>query len=180
MKPIEIDDEVHDALSNRARGFNDTPNMVLRRLLELGDGNPTTHNGSSKETVTVSRMTEFLRSDGFQRHHQVVDRYLAILGFAHRERPAEFARLENFSRGRRIYFAKTREAVESSGQGVKASSIPNSAYWTLTTLDNRTKRAHLEEVLRILGYTREEITEALRNLPDSGIRRRHVNLDEYH
>ena len=35
MKHIEIDDEVFSALEERIAGFNDTPNLVLRRVFHL-------------------------------------------------------------------------------------------------------------------------------------------------
>jgi len=34
---IRVDDDVYRSLQSRARPFDDTPNSVLRRLLELGD-----------------------------------------------------------------------------------------------------------------------------------------------
>jgi negative regulator of replication initiation len=34
---IRVDDDVYRGLQNQARPFEDTPNSVLRRLLELGD-----------------------------------------------------------------------------------------------------------------------------------------------
>jgi hypothetical protein len=36
MRSIEVDDEVYHALESKVRGFGDTPNLVLRRLLGIG------------------------------------------------------------------------------------------------------------------------------------------------
>ena len=43
----------------------------------------------------------------------------------------------------------------------------------LTTLDNKAKRIVVEDLLNALGYSGNEISLALAELPDSGIRRRH-------
>lgn len=40
MKTIEIDFDVHRAIEAERRGFHDTPNAVLRRMLQLGPAEP--------------------------------------------------------------------------------------------------------------------------------------------
>jgi Mrr restriction endonuclease-like protein len=49
-REIEIDEEVWDLLKDRAEPFVDTPNTVIRRLLDL----PTSMNGSGPDTNAAS------------------------------------------------------------------------------------------------------------------------------
>ena len=52
MSPtIRIDDEVFDELKKHAEPFVDTPNTVLRRILELGESGIESSNGSGDEAA---------------------------------------------------------------------------------------------------------------------------------
>jgi negative modulator of initiation of replication len=115
-----------------------------------------------------------MRSERFQRHHQAVDRYLVILGWLHLTHPKQFADAAlKFHRGSRAYFGRSEKEILESGDGVTAKQIPQSPFWTLTTLDNKSKRLVLEDILRALGYSSSDINLVLAELPDSGIRRSH-------
>jgi len=182
MHSIEIDDQVLEELSRRATGFYVTPNDVLRRLLQLGAASQASPkqiaaNGTPPAAAAAlpSTLTEFVRSERFTRHHQAVDKFLAMLGWLHHMHPKQFADVASaFRRGSRRYFAKSEREILQSGDGVTAKAIPQSPFWVLTTLDNKSKRIVLEDVLRALGYSRSDINSALAVLPDSGIRRSHA------
>ena len=181
MHSIQIDDQVFAELSRRATGFNVTPNDVLRRILDI----PTTSSAQSRSKpievpqplsgVPVPQsLTEFIRSERFQRHHQTIDRFLIMLGWLNATHPKQFADAAlGFQRGRRLYFAKSEKEILESGENVTAKPIPQSAFWALTTLDNKSKRAVVEDILRALSYSHGDINLALAELPDSGIRRSH-------
>jgi len=176
MNSIEIDDQVFAELARRATGFHVTPNDVIRRILDLSA--PSSERLAAPQppppTPVASTVTEFIRSERFQRHHQAVDRYLVILGWLHSAHQKQFADAAlRFHRGSRAYFAKSEKEIVESGDGVTAKQIPQSPFWTLTTLDNKSKRLVLEEMLRGLGYSRTDINLVLAELPDSGIRRSH-------
>jgi negative modulator of initiation of replication len=176
MNSIEIDDQVFTELARRATGFHATPNDVLRRILDL-PAPPAqalaTPQPQSPPPV-ASTISEFIRSERFQRHHQAVDRYLVILGWLHSAHARQFADAAlRFHRGSRAYFAKSEKEILESGEGVTARQIPQSQFWTLATLDNKSKRLVLEDILRALSYSRSDITLVLGELPDSGIRRSH-------
>ncbi len=79
-----------------------------------------------------------------------------------------------FRRGTRRYFAKSEREILQSGEGITAKPIPQSPFWVLTTLDNKSKRIVLEDMLRALGYSRSDINLVVAELPDSGIRRSHA------
>ena len=120
-------------------------------------------------------MPEFLRSDRFRRHHQAIDKFLAILGWLDHAQPKQFSEVAlAFRRGSRRYFAKSEREILQSGDGITAKPIPQSPFWVLTTLDNKSKRIVVEDVLRVLGYSRGDTNLTLAELPDSGIRRSHA------
>lgn len=178
MKSIQIDDHVFAELARHATGFNVTPNDVLRRILNLTTpALPSVmklaDNPSSSAQIPQA-LTEFVKSEQFQRHQQTVDRFLVILGWLHTAHPKEFvAAALGFRRGKRLYFAKSEKEILESGEGVTAKPIPQSPFWALTTLDNKSKRLVIEDILRTLGYSPGDINLVLAELPDSGIRRSH-------
>jgi negative modulator of initiation of replication len=179
MHSIEIDDLVFAELASRATGFHVTPNDVLRRILNLTGTSeqsslPATVPPTAQSTGPAPTLLEFIRSDRFQRHYQAVDRYLVLLAWlqaTHRDKFSEAAL--GFSRGNRLYFAKSEREILQSGEGITAKPIPQSPFWALTTLDNKTKRMILEDILRALNYPPGDINVVLAELPDSGIRRSH-------
>lgn len=180
MHSIEIDDQVFNELAQRATGFHITPNDVLRKILQL-NAHPAApraaspSNAAASSTALPDSLPEFLRSERFRRQHQAVDKFLAILGWLHHAHPKQFSEVAlAFRRGSRRYFAKTEREILQGGEGVTAKPIPQSPFWVLTTLDNKSKRLVVEDVLRALGYSRGDINVALAELPDSGIRRSHA------
>lgn len=178
MPTIEIDYEVFAELSRRAIGFHVTPNDVLRGILDLKQvlpgqsfAKPTSSPQGSAEAPQT--LTDFVKCDRFQRQHQAVDRFLLILGWVHSMRPKEFREAAlAFHRGSRRYFASSQKEILQTGDGVTAKPIPQSPFWALTTLDNKSKRIVLEDMLQALQYGQEEIDLVLAQVPDSGIRRR--------
>jgi negative modulator of initiation of replication len=182
MHSIEIDDQVFAELSHRATGFHVAPNDVLRRILNLRAPTslqpvavPLTVPQLTPTAPVASTLVEFIRSERFQRHHQAVDRYLVILGWLHSAEPKQFAEAAlGFHRGSRLYFAKSEQEILQSGDGITAKPIPQSPFWALTTLDNKSKRMVLEDMLRALSYSRGDIDLVVAQLPDSGIRRSHA------
>lgn len=177
MNAIEIDDQVFAEIARRATGFHVTPNDVLRRILSLSAAPVAAAPPPPSPEPVASTLTEFIKSEQFQRHHQAIDRYLLVLGWLHSAHPKQFAEAAlKFHRGSRAYFAKSEKEILESGDGVTARQIPQSQFWTLATLDNRSKRLVIEDLLRALGYSRSDIGPVLAELPDSGIRRSHARL----
>lgn len=174
MNSIEIDDQVFAELERRVTGFHVTPNDVLRRILELPEASQQPTPPSTFPAPTPSALSGFLRSEQFQQYHQAVDKYLAILNWLHMTHLEQFGNVVmKFQRGTRTYFAKSEKAILENGKGVTAKQIPQSPFWALTTLDNKSKRLVLEELLRALRYSLADIKLAANELKDSGIRRNH-------
>ncbi len=118
MNSIQIDDQVFAELSHRATGFHVTPNDVLRRILNLSAPTQAAATPQPAPPPVASTLTEFIKSERFQRHHQVIDRYLIILGWLHSAHPKQFAEAAlKFHRGSRAYFAKSEKEILESGDG---------------------------------------------------------------
>jgi negative regulator of replication initiation len=161
-----------------ATGFNVTPNDVLRRILDIPTASsplpPAKLDELAPGVPAPQMLTEFIRSERFQRYHQTIDRFLVILGWLHATHPKQFADAAlGFQRGKRLYFAKSEKDILENGENVTAKPIPQSPFWALTTLDNKSKRLVLEDILSALSYSRCDINIVLAELPDSGIRRSH-------
>jgi negative regulator of replication initiation len=100
-----------------------------------------------------------------------INKYLAVLGWLHRYRPHEFGRIESYKRGNRTYFGKSQRQVEDSGENITAKQIPGSTVWALSTLDHRTKRQLLADVLQLCNLQVGEINVVVDTIPDSGSHR---------
>ena len=183
MNLIEIDNQVFAELERRATGFHVKPNDVLRRVLGLSELPPEgfmPQQPPSAPAPPASTITEFIKSDRFHRHNQAVDRYLVLLGWLHASQPKQFADAAlKFHRGSRAYFSKSEKEILEGGENVTAKQIPQSPFWTLTTLDNKSKRQVLEDILRALGYAQSDVNFVLTTLPDSGIRRNHGSRNPF-
>ena len=110
-----------------------------------------------------------------------INKYLAVLGWLYKNRPNEFVRIENYQRGNRVYFGKSRRQVEDSGENIAAKQIPGTNTWALSTLDNRTKRNLLADVLQLCNLQSDEINIVTDTISDSGRHRslREKRLEDY-
>jgi negative regulator of replication initiation len=177
MKTIQLEDDVFAALESKVRGFHDSPNDVIKRLLgKSGESNnlapkkpnPTlAPSGASQKESAIIQLVQspkYLMGDA-------KDRYFAVLEFFYRHHPNEFSLLENYGRGKRVNFARNAKTIEESGNSTFPEQIPNTPYYVLTNLSNPRKRQILEDILKIFKYPTSEIAIVLKSLPDSGISR---------
>ncbi len=177
MKSIQIEDDVFAVLESKVRGFNDSPNEVIKRLLvESGTTKNSsqakskldiTHSNNSSKVSAIVQLTqapEFLMGDAKKR-------YFAILEFLYHQHKDKFSVLEQYGRGKRIIFARDAKTIEESGSSTFPQKIPNTSYYAVTNLPNSRKRKILEDVLEMFHYPSAEIELVLKSLPDSGISR---------
>jgi negative modulator of initiation of replication len=96
------------------------------------------------------------------------ERYLAILGFAYREKQDKFAKVLNVSGRRRKYFAASHEEIDKSGTSTHPHAVPGSdkKYWAMTNADTTQKRDMLSKALQVLEYDPTEIEVAARAIDD--------------
>lgn len=145
MKTIEIDNDVYEALLGKVRDFGDTPNLVLRRELNM--------NGSGTPAAAISQtpMQEFLNSTELRFAKGAVGRFLAVLSWLHKKDTGAFAVVEEIRGRGRIYFSKSIQELEQSGRSVNPKKIPDSPYWVITTTPTDLKQQILGNVMKALG-----------------------------
>ena len=176
MNSIEIDSQVFAELRKRAVGFNVTPNDVLRKVFNLSIPNQSGSPADQSNKTSADGLLNYLRSTGFQEQRQSVDRFLLILGWLHITHNKLFAEAAlRFHRGERKHFGRSEREILEAGKNVSARLIPESSLWVLTTLDNKSKRRLIEDILKMLRHPQAEIDAAIATLPDSGIRRSHTS-----
>jgi negative regulator of replication initiation len=176
MKSIEIEDDVYSALEKRVQRFGETPNDIIKRLLEgSSDSGSTAQKSPDKPTplpeskkdhplIQLITSPRYLVGDG-------KERYFAILSFLYQKNPDHFSQLEGFKRGSRVNISKDVRKIESSGTSTNPQKLNGTPYYVMTNLDNKRKREILQDVLRLLRYPQEVMTEVIRSIPDSGISR---------
>jgi negative regulator of replication initiation len=94
------------------------------------------------------------------------ERYLAILGFAYKDKQEKFPKVLEVSGRSRKYFAASREEIASSGTSTHPHPIPGSRYWAMTNADTIQKREMLSKALQVLEYSPEEIDAAITAIAD--------------
>lgn len=145
MKKIEVSEEVYDALKKLTTDFNQQPNDVLARLLNLGAIN------------SDNPLLAYLTTTGFRSLHKDSDKYLGILGWVAAQHPADFREyILSLNRGRR-HLSMTREDILAQSQYNQARQIPHTPYWAIMNIDTPTKRRFLTRVLDFCGYPEEVI-----------------------
>lgn len=175
MKMIEISDETFDALKAQVRDFGETPDSVIRRLLSGGNDRGVSHFSEidSEETLKLRRLMDSTR---FQ-HLNGRDRYFEILKFLCNENPEEFGvKLPGLKFGKRVQIARDAETIEKSGKSTYPEMIPDTSYWALTNLSNRSKRDVIFSAMRILGYSDVHIQLAVRGIPDASPERSSIKM----
>ncbi|MCP4494085.1 MAG: replication initiation regulator SeqA [Gammaproteobacteria bacterium] len=158
MHAIEIEQDIHDYLLSRVKVFGETASDVLRRELGLNDSVSTT---PAPVNTDSHEFTEAIDSSSFRMARGVVGKFLELLAFTYRDKRSEFdVVLELQGRGR-VYFAKSKAEIESSGNSTQPKQIPGSPYWVMTNSPTPQKREMLREVLKALGYSAKAINAAV-------------------
>jgi len=123
------------------------------------NGSPTIEMNGSAELALL----DFV-SDPALLCRNTTDRYLAILGFAFKDKRDKFARVLEVSGRRRKYFADSREAIEESGTSTHPHPVPGSQkkYWAMTNTATPMKREMLSKALKVLEYSLAEVEAACR------------------
>jgi negative modulator of initiation of replication len=89
---------------------------------------------------------------------------LRILGFLHAQNMAEFDKVLQIRGRHRIYFGRSFEEANNSGNSVFPQQIPDSRFWVMTNSPTRQKREILMDVFRVLGYSTAIAREAAERL----------------
>lgn len=180
MRSIEIEDGVYHALEKRVQRFGETPNDIIKRLLDSSSGaggvaqkspekppsKPAAASESKKDHPLIQLVASprYLMGDG-------KERYFAVLSFLYQKNADQFGQLEGFKRGSRVNLSKDIRNIENSGTSTNPQKLSGTPYYVMTNLDNKRKREILQDVLRVLHYPPDVTAEVVRSIPDSGISR---------
>jgi negative regulator of replication initiation len=172
MMTIDIDDAVFRALEKRVKGFGETPNDVIKRLLSTPASSPVVCEPMNelKHTEQTHPLVEFVESPEYL-CRDARGRYFAVLDFLHKNHPAEFVKLDGFKRGKRVQISTAAAVIEKSGKSTQPQKLEETPYWVLSNLSNVRKRAILQDVLPYFHYSNSIIDAVLKSIPDSGISR---------
>lgn len=174
MKSIEIEEDVYQHLLSNTSRLGESASEILRRLLNLtGKGeagigvNRAGKGGGLKKSAATSTGRQytgalaFIQEAGFQAQTDVVGRFLYILSWLHGQSPDDFSKILSISGKRRKYFARSGQELDASGSSVYPKQIPGTGYWVVTNNDTPKKGRILGDVMRLLGYSKPDIEEAL-------------------
>jgi len=170
MKTINLEDDVFADLDKLTTEFFSHNDVIRKLLLSRGaDFKPPVPAGNPFQVPENGSVVAFVQSANYRMLTSGINKYLAVLGWLYKTHTKDFQKVENYRRGNRVYFARSQRAVEEGGSGaIHAKQIPNSPVWTLATLDNRTKRIILADLLPLFGFKQNEINEVVSTISDSG------------
>jgi len=154
MKNIEIEDDIYEHLLANVEYIGESASSILRRLL-----------GLQKETsliVDSTELVQFLSSVDFRSKTSAVDRFLAILSFAYKDRgQRKFERILSLTGQKRKYFGKNFEEVDESGKSVFPKQIPGTPFWVVSNTDTPKKKRILRGALNLLDFSKNEVSVAV-------------------
>jgi negative modulator of initiation of replication len=162
VRTIEIDDEIYNFLLHQTNDFGESPSSVLARLLEPSKAG--TCDGAKGTPVSVAkppsaavpvangRISSFLNSATYLVRGNVVEKFLSILAWLQKDDPEKFEKVLLLRGRKRLYFAKTADELEASGNSVMPKRIPDSPFWVITNSPTVLKQQIIGEVMRMLGY----------------------------
>lgn len=144
-----------------------TPQKPVSENQLLNGKNGGSHTPVERNGAETSALRQFV-TDPALLCRNTTERYLAILGFANREKQEKFAKVLGVSGRRRKYFAASREEIEKSGTSTHPHPIPGSdnKYWAMTNADTIQKREMLSKALQVLEYSPAEIEAASKAIAD--------------
>lgn len=78
-----------------------------------------------------------MQSPPFLAGPNVVELFLGVLSFLHKENPDQFGLLESMEERKRKYISKSEQELENSGINVNAKRIPSTSYRAVTKQQHR-------------------------------------------
>jgi negative regulator of replication initiation len=173
---ITVDDGLFEEIEKRTTvdfDHGDVVQKLLKKALMLPQQKTASESMQNSKPASLRKdnIVSFVQSPDYK-VLSGINRYLAVLGWLHKNRPEEFKKIENYRKGNRVYFGKSQQQVEESGDGITAKQIPDSNLWALSTLDNRAKRGLIEDILQLCNFQPSEVNAVVNSIPDSGRHRR--------
>lgn len=160
MRNLAVDDDIYEFVCQNTKEIGESASSILRRLLKLPT-TPAPDTQTSEISEEPTKPSEARLIDLQSRLNklttiQVVDRFLTILGWLRTQDSEKFEQVKNIHGPQRIYFSRSKEAIEKSGCGTAPKQIPGSDWYVLTNNDTQTKKQLLMDVLALFSFTRDE------------------------
>lgn len=156
MRTIEIDDDLYTYIASQTREIGEPAAEILRRLLGLSETAPgnvvVVDAGAGSEPNNQDEFIELLGSPSFRFKPGVVDKFLFILGEAHKRMPDSFDKVLDIQGRGRKYFATSKSEIESSGNSTQPRQIPGTSYWVMTNSPTTQKVRMLRQALTAIGF----------------------------
>ena len=166
MRTIEIDEEVFSELEKASYLTKMPVAQILRGLVirrtDSGTKGPGPQVATAIPNPRDKKLRDYSQSPSFLASRSVVDQFLSLFSFLHRENSDKFGILESMEGRRRKYIAKSQQELEGSGRSVNPKRIPDTNYWIVTNNSTDNKKVLLRQALTLLGYS----AETARALPD--------------
>jgi negative regulator of replication initiation len=159
MKTINIEEDIFFEIDKLATGIF-SHSDVIKKLLSHQNVQKTEIQPITNAELPSQKgsLAEFVHGPKYQSLRKVGDRYLVIWGWVGKHHPKEFTKLEEFKRGKRIYFSSNSKAILESGKGnIKAKQIPGTSLWALVTLDSAAMRQIVVDGLHLMGFRSDDI-----------------------
>ncbi len=153
MKRIEVEDDLYAYIASHTQQIGESASDILRRLLGLDVATETAEQSPEKATESVFNR---LNQQDVNVQKSVVARFLYILSMLHRSHPQQFEQVLTIRGRDRQYFARSEEALLTSGNSTNPKAIPGSPYWVVTNNNTTKKKSMLTQVAEQLGYSAAE------------------------
>lgn len=171
MRTIEVDDEVFVSLELASKLTKLSIPQLVRQSIESldskvpagGRGSTAPQKPQTQLDIRDKALSDYVKSPGFLANRSVVDQFLGILSFLHKQNPGKFATLQSLEGRKRRYIASSEQELENSGTSVNPKRIPNTNFWVVTNNDTNNKKMLLRQALTLLAYS----LEAIRLAPES-------------
>ncbi|AWL12128.1 Negative modulator of initiation of replication [Saliniradius amylolyticus] len=164
MKTIEIDDDLYRYIAAQTEHIGESASQILRRLL-LGDEKPHTPTASPKATPAPAPVAvgsgeqdifAAISQSGVDTQSSRVERFLGILSQLAKAHGEGFSRVLELKGRNRVYFARSKAELLSSGSSTNPKSVPETEFWVVTNNNTRKKAQMVIEVARLLDYNQQD------------------------
>ncbi|KPD24870.1 N-carbamoyl-L-amino acid amidohydrolase [Idiomarina zobellii] len=151
MKRIDIDDDLYAYIASHTREIGESASDILRRLLDV---DKTTEPAPAKpEKTKADSVFNRLNEQDVRIQKSVVARFLYILSMLYKSHSDRFADVLDIRGRDRQYFARTEDALLSTGNSTNPKQIPDAPYWVITNTNTTKKKSMLTQVAKTLGYS---------------------------
>ncbi|MTJ02856.1 replication initiation regulator SeqA [Idiomarina piscisalsi] len=151
MKRIDIDDDLYTYIASHTQEIGESASDILRRLLNVEKASKPVP--SKPEKAKVDSVFNRLNEQDVRIQKSVVARFLYILSMLYKSHTDRFAEVLDIRGRDRQYFARSEDALLSTGNSTNPKQIPDAPFWVITNTNTTKKKSMLTQVAKALGYS---------------------------